>query len=129
MNDFLPQVVEADCAVLGYLTQSDQLVVLVQSERGRQGQRGAAPGAVLRCYREAERLAGLFEQSAARLQAHLLLSAVMAVDLLPAPVTVPAPRASPGSAPVGGGAVCSLTVLLAGLALVAVVHLERRAVH
>lgn len=105
---------EDDCAVLGYLTVSDQLVVLVQP---------VGPGAVLRCYREAERLAGLFQQSSARLQAHLLLSAVVAVDLLPAPVTTTAPGAAPGAAPLSILTVNTLTLLVAGLtAIMALRH-------
>ncbi|KAE8745624.1 hypothetical protein FOCC_FOCC007625 [Frankliniella occidentalis] len=85
----LQQQVLEPCTVLGYLMGPDQLLLLLHPDD--------SSDAVLRCYEEAGRLAGLFEQSAARVQVSLLLAALHGVDLGPAPV--PAAPAAPDAAP------------------------------
>lgn len=92
------------CEVQGFLAPGDQLVVVLVPP--------AEAGAATRCYLEAQRLAGLFEQSAARLQSSLLLSAVLAVDLLPAPLTAPTSPPAPDAAPGGGRPDAGMLLLL-----------------
>lgn len=117
------QVLEA-CAVRGYVARAEQLVLVV-----RPVAEDAAAGEVRACYKEAERLAGLFQQSGARVQASLLLSAVVAVDLMPSPVVLSAPdkEVSPDAAPVGaarGAPLLLLLVLLLAHAMCSVLHSE-----
>ncbi|XP_034244901.1 reversion-inducing cysteine-rich protein with Kazal motifs [Thrips palmi] len=104
----LQELVLEACAVRGHVTRTEQLVVVL-----RPGDAGDA-ASVRACYKEAERLAGLFEQSGARVQASLLLSAVVAVDLMPAPVLLADPdkAVSPDAAPVGAVRAAPLSLVL-----------------